>query len=342
MKLKKLIAGLLSAAILSFSSIMTFAADQDPIKFINMTTQVQPAVPINEVMNPINQVYFNSFTGVVKEISDFSGIKGAKFVSVLSTSGDPANIIISEDTYILNDAELKIGDVITAYYDANAPMIMIYPAQYNALVVVVNDDTFNVKVDVFDKDLISSDGMLKLNISKDTKILSQDREVFNGELTDRALVVVYDTSTKSIPAQTTPSQIVVLFEKPETLPSPVPDKPASEASTFEVLVNDKTITSLPAYRNAQNTVMVPLRQTAEAMKYTVAWDEQLKEVLIGKDISLTLNKDNYHITQTAPVQLGTAPTLIRNTTFVPLSFFEEVMNLDHVTLTDSQVILNAK
>jgi hypothetical protein len=159
------------------------------------------------------QVAFNSFTGTVKEIRDLKDENGRKFVSVESESGEKATIVISKDTYVVDNAEIKEGTVITGFYDATGPMIMIYPPQYSAEVVAVVEKGQNIKVDRFDENLLSSDLWLKLNISKDTEIITEDGKAFNGNLKNRNLIVFYGVTTKSIPAQTTPNRIVVLSEK---------------------------------------------------------------------------------------------------------------------------------
>lgn len=342
MKLKKFIAGCLFASILSYTSIATFAISQVPVKFIESTTTIEDITTAGTDSHDVNPVYFGSFTGTVKEIKDFSPIEGSKFVSLESSEGSPANIIISRDTYIVNHENLKVGALLTAYYDANAPMILIYPPQYNAEVVVINNKDQNVKVDKFDKDLVSSDGMLKLNIGEDTEILLPNGETFKGELANRKLVVIYGMSTKSIPAQTTPTQIIVLSEKIEAVPTPPSDEDAHKSITLNIVPNHQQINAFSAYLNDKNTVMVPLRTAAEALGYEVTWDGQLKEVQVGKSIRFTLNQDNYSYMKTAPMLLGTAPQLVEETTFVPLNFFEKVMSLEKVEANESQVILMSK
>lgn len=54
--------------------------------------------------------------------------------------------------------------------------------------------------------------MLKLNINKDTLIVSKEGKEFKGDLTNRKLAVIYGTSTRSIPAQTNPYKVVVLSD----------------------------------------------------------------------------------------------------------------------------------
>lgn len=158
------------------------------------------------------QVAFKAFTGTVKEIN-LRTDNGLKYVSVENESGETAVIVISKDTYVVDNAEIKAGAVITGFYDATAPMIMIYPPQYNAEVVALVEKGKNIKVDRFDENLLSSDLWLKLNISKDTEIITEDGKAFKGNLKNRDLVVFYGATTKSIPPQTTPTKIVVLSDK---------------------------------------------------------------------------------------------------------------------------------
>lgn len=246
MELKKVFAGILSAVVLSFSTVPAFAASTEEFK----------TIPMSSEGNKAKQPYFNSFTGTVKKMSDFKGVKGSKIVLVENEEGKEANIILSDDTYIANDEKITEGSVITGFYNANAPMLMIYPPQYNAEVVVVNKDE-NIKVDIFDKDLISSDQSLKLNISDDTEIILQDGKAFKGELANRKLVVTYGVSTRSIPAQTTPTKIVVLFEKAVPVPG----------NTFEMdKVNDDKKAKTPvSYTNEKGTVVVLPRTIVEAL-----------------------------------------------------------------------------
>jgi hypothetical protein len=86
---------------------------------------------------------------------------------------------------------------------------MIFPPQYRALIIAKDSNVRSVKVDYFDNDLVSSDGQLKLNITDKTKIVLRNGQAFSKSPANRNLIVIYDVSTKSIPAQTTPSEIII-------------------------------------------------------------------------------------------------------------------------------------
>ncbi|WP_017414214.1 hypothetical protein [Clostridium tunisiense] len=161
-------------------------------------------------------VSFKGFSGIIKRISDLrqgqdeetSGCY--KLMEVENEDGSIVNFIVAPTTYFVNHEVVAIGDEVTGYYDVNAPVPLIYPPQYRALIMVKNTDEANVKVDYFDEDLISSDGSLKLRISRDTEMLLPNGQPFNRNPAERNLIVIYGPSTKSIPAQTTPYEIVVL------------------------------------------------------------------------------------------------------------------------------------
>lgn len=214
MKCKRLFTGVLSVAILASVSSTAFAGGKENFHTVNFIKLLRKIIPISRQVNEKKITYFNSFTGKVKKITDYEAVKGSKSILVEGLDQGEANIIISKDTYIVNNEEIEEGSVITGFYDSSKPMIMIYPPQYNAEVVAVYKQGESVKVDKFDKNLVSFDKSLKLNISKDTKIMSQDGKAFKGELTNRKLVVIYGVATKSFPAQTSPIKIIVLDEKP--------------------------------------------------------------------------------------------------------------------------------
>ncbi|EGQ24031.1 hypothetical protein HMPREF9372_2613 [Sporosarcina newyorkensis 2681] len=158
---------------------------------------------------------YQSFSGIVMMIDDFSTSKdnGAgcyKMFMVDNGYGNIVNFIIEPTTYFVDHAVVKIGDQVTGFYDANAPAPLIYPPQFRALVMSRDSPHQNVKVDYFNRRLESSDGTLRLNLSSQTQITLQNGQPFNGDIGGRNLIVVYGSSTRSIPAQTTPTKIIVL------------------------------------------------------------------------------------------------------------------------------------
>lgn len=210
MKFKKILARLLLITIIIFSSGVVSATNEDGLIKDNGDKEI---ILINVGEGEQRQIKYLSLTGIVKEIRDWDAAEGYKIIEVEDEAGGPANIIISDKTYILDCEDIVVGSVITGYYDAEKPMILIYPPQYNAEVIVVEREERNVKFDVFDKHLISSDNFLKLNITDETEIVLPNGAPYEGKLADNKLIVIYGVATKSIPAQTVPDKIIVLSKK---------------------------------------------------------------------------------------------------------------------------------
>lgn len=159
-------------------------------------------------------VDFYSFSGVVTAIINFAIQENEnagciQMMSVFDQSGNTINFVVSPDTYFIDQEVVRVGDFVTGYYVGNAPAILVYPPQYPALVVVKYNPDQNVKVDYFNGQFLSSDGQLKLNNVLSTMVMLKNGQPFMGNPANRNLIVFYGASTRSIPAQTTPTKIVV-------------------------------------------------------------------------------------------------------------------------------------
>ncbi|PAQ14712.1 hypothetical protein CD798_09695 [Bacillaceae bacterium SAOS 7] len=159
---------------------------------------------------------FKSFYGTVTMIRDFKvdtneELTGCyKLMTITNQDGAIVNFVVSPTTYFLDHVMVALGDQVTGFYDANAAVPLIYPPQYQAIIIVKDTPYQNVKVDYFNNQLISSDGQLKLNLSSYTLLLLPNDQPFTHNLANRNLLVVYGPTTKSIPAQTTPYKIIVM------------------------------------------------------------------------------------------------------------------------------------
>lgn len=160
---------------------------------------------------------FLSVEGVVKsiEVMKTSVNDTSTCTMIMSVRGrrdDDFNLVVSRDTYFVDHVNIRPGDYIIGFYDALAPVPLIFPPQYRAIVIARRSRKENVVVSHFNRRLVSRDDSLRLNISNRTQILLENGQRFLGNIENRNLVVVYGMSTKSIPAITTPSQIIVLCD----------------------------------------------------------------------------------------------------------------------------------
>ncbi|MDV4152018.1 hypothetical protein R0131_14410 [Clostridium sp. AL.422] len=161
-------------------------------------------------------INFLSITGTITAIDDIwineskETLGCYKQISIQDDNGNTTNFVVSPDTYILNNEILLPGDMVTGYYDGNAPVILIYPPQYRALVMHKTRSFPNIKVSYFNSQFISSDNQLKLNISPSTLMVIRNGQLFSQNPANHNLLVIYGATTRSIPAQTTPIEIIVL------------------------------------------------------------------------------------------------------------------------------------
>lgn len=163
----------------------------------------------------VKMTSFSSFSGVITMISNFwSGSEESmgcyKIMTVQSREGNVVNFVIEPTTYFVDHEMMSVGDMIIGFYDIHAPVPLIFPPQFRAIVMAKLIPGENVKVDYFDEQLVSSDGKLKLNIAPCTRIILENGQQFIGNVENHDLVVVYGPITRSIPAQTTPYKVIIL------------------------------------------------------------------------------------------------------------------------------------
>lgn len=161
---------------------------------------------------------FGSFFGTITMINDFMTRTGEsigcyKLMTVQNNEGDIVNFVITPSTYFVDHTMMKVGYFVIGFYDANAPVPLIFPPQYQAIVMSRLVPGVNVKVDYFDKHLLSSDGTLKLNVAPFTQIILENDQAFTSNPANHNLIIVYGPTTRSIPAQTAPYKIIVICPK---------------------------------------------------------------------------------------------------------------------------------
>jgi hypothetical protein len=87
--------------------------------------------------------------------------------------------------------------------------------------------------------------------------------------------------------------------------------------------------------------MLPLRSIAENLGFVVGWDEDSQRIDLQKGsdhIQITIGKDEYLKLGGQSFALGIAPEILQERTFVPVTFFSEVLSVE-ATIDGSQTIL---
>lgn len=276
------------------------------------STETEQQLPQIQI-DPVH--IFNTTYGTVEKANS-----GEKITYFTVKDGEQTNILeITKDTLVFDNTgkkvELKEGDKIVAYTFANKPQKLIYPPQFNPDVVIVETKEAGfVEVDYFFENLTNTYEMLKLNIGENTELLNTKGEKVSAkDLKEKNLVVFYTVSTKSIPAQTTPSKVIVLDEE-----SGNKTENTVDAEIAEIIATD--------YYEVDGTKMVPLRLIAEKLGYKV--ESTSKGAIVSKgNLSYTITRGEKMFGYNKALRpLHTAPALLEgNKTYVPVEFVEEYL-----------------
>lgn len=152
---------------------------------------------------------FLPIAGIVQNITPMRNDCCRQMVSIRNSDG-LTNMIISSDTYVINETRLRPGMSVTGFYDGNAPVPLIFPPQYQALIIGKRNTGETMAVSYFNDELIATDQSLRLNISPSTEIVTSNGQLYTCPLSGQLLIVYYTTTTRNIPPQTTPRKIIVL------------------------------------------------------------------------------------------------------------------------------------
>ena len=316
--------------------------------------------------------YISVDVTVVKTDSDVDGIiKTTTDVNNKDDQNNTVNLKITDDTLVYDNlgnkkalSDLTDGSKITVFTGSYEPTPLILPVQYTANVIIINGDKEgNVNADTYladEEGYTNAANTLKIAAADDTKIVDKDEKEYKGDLDKNDLIVFYSVSTKSIPAQTTPTKVVVLGKNeialkqieaaknatpaptaaPETTVAPeVTEAPqVSYAGLVNVVIGDKNVSDVYA---KDNTTMVPLREVAEAAGFTVTWDAENRAVILNDGVySLKIGENSYIKGKMMPLTLSAAPEIVNDLTYVPAEFFAEVT--ESATVDGTSLVVTAE
>ena len=352
--------------------VSTYAPDAMP------TPEIQGDIMVlngeeTDVAAPVETAsYISVDVTVVKTDSDVDGIiKTTTDVNNKDDQNNTVNLKITDDTLVYDNlgnkkalSDLTDGSKITVFTGSYEPTPLILPVQYTANVIIINGDKEgNVNVDTYladEEGYTNAANNLNIAAADDTKIVDKDEKEYKGDLDKNDLIVFYGASTKSIPAQTTPTKVVVLGENeialkqieaaknatpaptaaPETTVAPeVTEAPqVSYAGLVNVVIGDKNVSDVYA---KDNTTMVPLREVAEAAGFTVTWDAENRAVILNDGVySLKIGENSYVKGKMMPLTLSAAPEIVNDLTYVPAEFFTEVT--ESATVDGTSLVVTAE
>lgn len=352
--------------------VSTYAPDAMP------TPEIQGDIMVlngeeTDVAAPVETAsYISVDVTVVKTDSDVDGIiKTTTDVNNKDDQNNTVNLKITDDTLVYDNlgnkkalSDLTDGTKITVFTGSYEPTPLILPVQYTANVIIINgDQEGNVNVDTYladEEGYTNVANTLNIAAADDTKIVDKDEKEYKGDLNKNDLIVFYGASTKSVPAQTTPTKVVVLGENefalkqieaaknatpaptaaPETTVAPeVTEAPqVSYAGLVNVVIGDKNVSDVYA---KDNTTMVPLREVAEAAGFTVTWDAENRAVILNDGVySLKIGENSYVKGKMMPLTLSAAPEIVNDLTYVPAEFFAEVT--ESATVDGTSLVVTAE
>lgn len=346
--------------------VSTYAPDAMP------TPEIQGDIMVlngeeTDVAAPVETAsYISVDVTVVKTDIDVDGIiKTTTDVNNKDDQNNTVNLKITDDTLVYDNlgnkkalSDLTDGSKITVFTGSYEPTPLILPVQYTANVIIINGDKEgNVNVDTYladEEGYTNAANNLNIAAADDTKIVDKDEKEYKGDLDKNDLIVFYGASTKSIPAQTTPTKVVVLGENkfalkqieaaknatpaPTAAPEVTEAPQVSYAGLVNVVIGDKNVSDVYA---KDNTTMVPLREVAEAAGFTVTWDAENRAVILNDGVySLKIGENSYVKGKMMPLTLSAAPEIVNDLTYVPAEFFAEVT--ESATVDGTSLVVTAE
>lgn len=352
--------------------VSTYAPDAMPTPEIQGDIMVLNGEETDAAAPVETASYISVDVTVVKTDSDVDGIiKTTTDVNNKDDQNNTVNLMITDDTLVYDNlgnkkalSDLTDGSKITVFTGSYEPTPLILPVQYTANVIIINGDKEgNVNADTYladEEGYTNAANTLKIATADDTKIVDKNEKEYKGDLDKNDLIVFYSVSTKSIPAQTTPTKVVVLGKNeialkqieaaknatpaptaaPETTVAPeVTEAPqVSYAGLVNVVIGDKNVSDVYA---KDNTTMVPLREVAEAAGFTVTWDAENRAVILNDGVySLKIGENSYVKGKMMPLTLSAAPEIVNDLTYVPAEFFAEVT--ESATVDGTSLVVTAE
>lgn len=361
MKLKKLMAALLSAAmILSGGAVTAMAADtpsQTP------AAQVTPAAPA-ETTAP----QYVGANAVIEEVNLNDEGTSHVLVKTEGENGQQIQLNVDKSTVVLDTKtglpaaqnQLKKGDKVFVYH--NTAMTRSLPPQAYAQAILVNLDETHAPAHLLTAEqvtknedgsvtLLADNGSVLVKVTKDTPIspLYTKNIVRNTDITEGSRIFAwYDIVALSMPGQATATKVVVLpaEEKEQSGDAKTASLPAN--GTELTIISEGDI-AIGKGKVENGVVMVPIRLVGEKLGFTVGWDGATETVTLANGTAKTAVKlgldsyykaaDNGTIGMSKPSPLGAAAYEVNGVSWAPAELFNLLMGEGTVTVKGDTIRL---
>ena len=160
---------------------------------------------------------FASVTGMIVDVMAERVEEGRPancimYFTVEDDDGNITNFMVTPDTFVLDFVPLATGMRCTFWYRTDAPAVLIFPPRFTAAVVAQERNDRMVNVSFYNEQLVNQELTLQIRLDDSTQLRTTNNQYFMGNPANHNLVVSYTTSTRSIPAQTTPESVYVLCD----------------------------------------------------------------------------------------------------------------------------------
>ncbi len=320
------------AALLMAANMAVYAQDNTPAEALDtIPTEIQGDVMlINDMAEDMPvfaepQINYLCTYGKITEL-------GEDCFTIETLDGEELVINYGEATYMIDaktvapfDIENRTSDDVVVYH--STAMTMSIPAQTAAFAVMGNvEEGISVPVYTEVEDIKTSENGLVIVTEGGTKEITlldnaevapyRTKNIVRAEdITKGSKVLLwYDAVTMSIPAYAASEKAVILEIATE------------EADTNENI--DFIFDGTEGIYEKGEIKMIPLRAVAEKLGFTVDWIEESMSVILSKGAftsQITIGDVNGGLNR-ARLMLEVAPELTDDKTYVPLSYFEELLN----------------
>ena len=352
--MKKIISTTIAAALAASMSVPAFAnltpdgepVIQDDIMLLNLGEEVPGDEVIGEadaetpiVVLPGQSETAPLFTSETITVTDIRDTTGTDYDDILVRNGlvlyEGGSVRLTlTDIFDINGEkkttdDVKVGDVIVTFTAKNhdIPSFAVITSEDAGTTVALDKFTVSETLGEY----VDTQNFLAINVSEDTEIVDVDgNELTKDDIADNYLMVFYSTMTMSIPAITNPSKIIVLgslagLEKwAETLTEePTDEQPDAPQYEYEFVVDGED-----AITEEDGVIIIPVRKYAEGLGLEVNWNGEDQSVTVGTipmGVSFKIGENSYSKARMTPFVLEVAPQLINGLTYVPVSFFEQVI-----------------
>lgn len=161
--------------------------------------------------------FYTPTAGIITNIDYFSVDSSQSagctvLISLQSEDQGMIDIQLPSNVYVLNLHPFQVGDRATFFYSSSAPVPMIYPPRYRAVAAAYTPHGVTAVLDTFDSQLTNSDHTLTLTPGRTTPVTLPNGQTFAGNAGGKLILATYTASTRSIPAQAVPEQMVVFCQ----------------------------------------------------------------------------------------------------------------------------------